>query len=93
MKRRGICKTLYSEAKWEKPRNMLGLAKTLTQPETRAALLQHIEIRDEDLLQLAQQRADVVRDYLEDTAKLSRERMFIIAPKISHADEKGQASA
>ncbi len=81
---------LYSEAKWEKPRNMLGLAKTLTQPETRAALLQHIEIRDEDLLQLAQQRADVVRDYLEDTAKLSRERMFIIAPKISHADEKGK---
>ncbi len=75
---------LYNDGKWDKPKNVLGLNKTLSPAETKAAVLQHWSISDDDLIRLAQQRADVVRDYLEDVAKVSRERMFIIAPKLSH---------
>lgn len=75
---------LYNDGKWDKPKNVLGLNKTLSAAETKAAVLQHWPINDDDLLRLAQQRADVVRDYLEDISKVNRERMFIIAPKLSH---------
>ncbi|MBR7782870.1 DUF748 domain-containing protein [Undibacterium luofuense] len=74
---------LYSEASIVKPRNVLGLTKSLPDEEMSAMLKAAIPVDDESLRQLAQKRADLVRDYLEDVAGVPRERLFLIAPRIN----------
>jgi hypothetical protein len=58
-----------------------------------AMLIRHTEIDDEDMRELAQKRADLVRDYLEDVAGVPRERLFLIAPKLKAEDLKDKGSA
>lgn len=76
---------LYSEASIVKPRNVLGLTKSLPDEEMTALLKAAIPVDDDSLRLLAQKRADLVRDYLEDVAGVPRERLFLIAPRI-HRD-------
>ena len=81
--RHKFLQSLYDAAKFNKPRNVLGLAKTLPDAEAEQLLLQSLTVDTDDLRDLAQRRADTVRDYLEDVALVSRERMFLIAPKLN----------
>ncbi|WP_423709120.1 DUF748 domain-containing protein [Undibacterium sp. WLX3042] len=81
--RHKFLQALYDAAKFTKPRNMLGLAKTLPDAEAEQLLLQNLTVDTDDLRELAQRRADAVRDYLEDVAQVGRERMFLIAPKLN----------
>jgi hypothetical protein len=81
--RHKFLQSLYDAAKFNKPRNVLGLAKTLPDAEAEQLLLQNLTVDTDDLRDLAQRRADTVRDYLEDVALVSRERMFLIAPKLN----------
>lgn len=81
--RHKFLQSLYDAAKFNKPRNVLGLAKTLPDAESEQLLLQNLAVDTDDLRDLAQRRADTVRDYLEDVALVSRERMFLIAPKLN----------
>lgn len=81
--RHKFLQALYDAAKFTKPRNVLGLAKTLPDAEAEQLLLQNLTVDTDDLRELAQRRADAARDYLEDVALVSRERMFLIAPKLN----------
>lgn len=91
--RQRYLQALYDAAKFDKPKNMLGLSKSLPAAEIEAMLIRHTEIDDEDMRELAQKRADLVRDYLEDVAGVPRERLFLIAPKLKAEDLKGKGSA
>ncbi|RQR36412.1 DUF748 domain-containing protein [Burkholderia sp. Bp9143] len=74
----------YKDADFKKPRNLIGLQKTLPDADMKQALADHAPADDNALRALAQQRAQVVRQYLD--GKIDSSRMFVVAPKL---DAKG----
>ncbi len=76
----------YKAADFKKPRNVIGLTKTLPDDDMKQALADHAPVDDSSLRALAQNRAQAVRQYLE--GKVDPSRMFIVAPKL---DAKGIA--
>lgn len=83
---------VYDAEKFDKPRNLIGMAKTLPAPEAEALILKNMPVSTDDLRVLAQQREDVVRDYLENTGKVNRDRLFLIAPKLDSSGIKDQGA-
>jgi hypothetical protein len=84
----------YKEAKFPKPRNFIGLVKDLPVPEMEKLIITNTEINDEDLLQLASERAATAQDYLISTAQVPADRVFLVSPKIEagKGGEKGSGS-
>ncbi len=73
----------YKAADFKKPRNFVGLTKSLPDDEMKAAMAANAPIDDASLRQLAQQRAQAVQQYFE--GKIDSSRVFVVAPKL-HAD-------
>ena len=74
----------------DKPRNLVGLAKSLPPAEMEALLKSTIEVTPDAMRQLALQRGLAVRDAL--VAKgLPSERLFIAAPKVRSAADGAEA--
>jgi len=73
----------YSEEKFPKPRNIIGLAKSLPVPDMEQLMITNAQVTEEDLRQLANQRAQVVKNYLVQTGKVPAERVFLLAPRLS----------
>ena len=77
-----LLKQLYEDTKLpDKPRNALGLAKTLEVAEMEKLLLGAIEVDAEAVRRLALRRAQVVRDWLATRGRISGDRMFTLAPR------------
>ncbi len=74
--------TVYREADFEKPKNVLGLTKSLPPAEMEQLLRSNMPVNDEDLLGLADRRAAAVRDALAQSGKVPSERLFIVASKL-----------
>ncbi len=70
-----------------KPRNLLGIARSIPAAEMEKLVLATVGIGEEDLRRLANDRAAAVRDLLSEQGKLPRERLFLVAPLI---DGEGQ---
>ncbi len=66
----------------DKPRNFIGIAKTIPVAEMEALIVAHLAVTPEDLRALANQRATVVRNRLEVEGKVPRERLFLVEPKL-----------
>ncbi len=87
-----LLKQVYSQEKFPKPRNAIGLAKDLPVPEMENLLLSHITVTDDDLRQLGIRRARVVSDAIVKAGDVAAERVFILEPKLKiEAGEKGPA--
>jgi hypothetical protein len=71
----------YRAEPFPKPRNFIGLVKSLPVPEMEKLMLTHIEVGEDELRQLASQRANVVKDALLRSGKVEAERLFIVEPK------------
>ncbi|WP_406869014.1 DUF748 domain-containing protein [Paraburkholderia fungorum] len=71
----------YKAADFKKPRNFVGLTKSLPDDEMKAAMAANAPIDDASLRQLAQQRAQAVQQYFE--GKIDSSRVFIVAPKLN----------
>lgn len=83
----------YKAEKFPKPRNFIGMAKTLPVPEMKTLMLTNAQATDEDLLLLANERAQVVKERLVQTG-VSAERLFLTAPRVgSDGLADGQAAA
>lgn len=67
---------VYKAAKFPKPRNMIGLAKDLPVEEMEKLLMANFEVTEDDLLEIADQRARAARDYLI-AQGVSSERLFL----------------
>jgi Domain of Unknown Function (DUF748). len=76
---------VYKDAKFDKPRNMIGLSKSLPEAEMEKLILEHTEVTKDDLRNLAQRRADQVRNYLQEQSVIDPARIFLIAPKLDGA--------
>ena len=79
---------LYSDAKFDKPRNFLGLTKSLPVEEMEKLIIANTKISEDDLRALAVRRENVVRAYFNDAAHIAPERLFLIAPKLNGTDIK-----
>ncbi|MCL2103017.1 MAG: DUF748 domain-containing protein, partial [Syntrophorhabdaceae bacterium] len=77
----------YKEDKIPKPRNIFGIAKTLSVPEMEKIMIKHIQATESDLRQLAMDRAARVRDALIFDGGVEAGRLFLVEPK-SLAPEK-----
>lgn len=75
-----------------KPRNVIGLAKALSQEEMENLILTHIEVTEDDLRELAKQRAKVVREYLLSAGQLDAGRIFLVEPKVLVLDNPGEGT-
>ena len=80
----------YKHESFPKPRNLIGLAKDLPQEEMENLILTHIEVTDDDLQELAKQRAKVVREYLLSAGQLDAGRIFLVEPKAILLDNQGE---
>src|SRR5271163_3493534 len=72
---------VYSAGDFKKPRDTIGLAKTLPPEQEKKLILDNTAVSDQNLQQLADARANAVRAYLA-TKQVDSGRMFIIAPKL-----------
>ena len=81
-------KMAYKEEKFPKPRNILGFAKDLPVPEMEKLMLAHIEVKDDDLRQLASQRALKIKDYILKSGQVTADRMFLVEPKSLEPEKK-----
>ena len=76
----------YKEAKFPKPRNALGFSKDLPVEDMEKLMLANIVITDDDLLALANQRAQLTKNAITRDGKVPPDRVYLLAPKV---DEKG----
>ncbi len=73
---------VYKNEEFEKPTNILGFTKSLPVPEMEQLILAHIEIDDNDLKALADQRARAARDWLVARGGVAHDRIFVLDAKI-----------
>jgi hypothetical protein len=78
----------YRQESFPKPRNAIGLVRDLPVIEMEKLMMQHATAGDEDLRQLANQRAQTVRDALVSTGQVSADRLSVVAGKPLTAEEK-----
>jgi hypothetical protein len=88
-----LLERVYKAEDFPKPRNAIGLAKDLPREEMETLILTHTPVSDEDLHQLAEHRAQIVRDSLVDKAHIPAERVFLVAPKLDAEGIKDKGSA
>jgi len=86
-------KAAYGEESFSKPRNIIGLAKDLPVPEMEKLMLQHTKVGEDDLRKLANDRAQVVKDYLFASGPVSADRLSIVASKPGQPGEKDKTGA
>ena len=81
----------YKEAKFPKPRNMIGMQKELPVEEMEKLMLTNLPASADDIQLLATQRAENVQSWLIETGKVPAARIFLLPPK-SELDPKAKAS-
>jgi hypothetical protein len=79
---------VYKKATFPKPRNVLGMDKSLPPDEMRKLLLANITITDQDLQHLADGRANAVRQWL--SGRVDPRRLFVGAPTLKPDGIKGK---
>lgn len=75
-----------------KPKNMIGLTKTVPEEEMKQRLIAAIGITPQALEKLADHRADVVRAYLTAPGKIAPDRVGLTASHIGTKDQQGAGS-
>ena len=76
----------YKQEKFPKPRNFIGMAKSLPREEMEKLMLANAPAGDEELRDLANRRAKAVMDWLTGPGKIARERIFLLPPKLAKDD-------
>ena len=73
---------VYKDSKFAKPKNMIGLSKSLPVPEMEQLMLANIDAGDSEMRELGELRAEVARDWLIEQGGVPGERVFVLAPKV-----------
>jgi uncharacterized protein involved in outer membrane biogenesis len=84
----------YKAAKFPKPRNAIGIAKDLPPAEMEKLMLTNVQVSNEELVELANTRAQIAKNFITKNDQVPLERVFLLAPKVeaSKADDKLKAS-
>jgi hypothetical protein len=78
----------YRAETFPRPRNFIGMVKSLPVPEMEKLILTHIEVGEEELRQLASQRANAVKEALLRTGKIEAGRLFLVEPRALTPEKK-----
>jgi hypothetical protein len=78
----------YRAEPFPKPRNFIGMVKSLPKDEMEKLILTHIEVGDEELRMLAADRANAVKEAILKSGKVAPERLFIVTPKTLAPEKK-----
>jgi len=79
----------YKDGKFEKPGGVLGMTKRLSADEMERLMLANMPVDDDDVSELADQRALAAKEYLSETAGVAPERLFIVGARV---EPSGSAS-
>jgi uncharacterized protein involved in outer membrane biogenesis len=71
----------YKSADFKKPRNLIGMTKSVPDADMKTALAEHAPVDEGALGALAQRRAAVVKQYFD--GKVDSKRIFIVAPHLN----------
>jgi hypothetical protein len=83
----------YKDAKFAKPRNALGFTKDLPVAEMEKLMQTNTQVSDDDLVTLANQRAQLAKDAITKDGKVALERVYLLAPNLNaKGDDKLKAS-
>ncbi|MGH8684098.1 MAG: DUF748 domain-containing protein, partial [Nitrosospira sp.] len=72
----------YKEEKFAKPKNVVGLTKSLPVPEMEQLMLANISAGDTEMRDLAERRAIAARDWLVEEGGVLGDRVFALEPKV-----------
>jgi hypothetical protein len=86
-------KRAYKAEKFPKPRNIIGMAKSLPVPEMEKLMLANMPVTQDDLRTLAKDRGLVIKDYLLKSGQIGQERIFLIESKKLTAENKEGAKS
>ncbi|SHK39286.1 protein of unknown function [Desulfatibacillum alkenivorans DSM 16219] len=70
----------YKDAEFEKEKTALGLVKKIEVPDMEAMLIKSVTPSDEELVQMAWQRAQAAKDVLLNEMQIDPARVFIVEP-------------
>ncbi|MFV0663071.1 DUF748 domain-containing protein [Denitromonas sp.] len=78
----------YDEADFDgKPRNFIGLSKSIPADQMRALMLKNAPVSETELAALGKARAQAVRDWLVGVGKVNAERIFMVGPSAAGKPE------
>jgi hypothetical protein len=83
----------YKAESFPKPRNFLGMAKTLPVAEMEQLMLANAPVAEDDLTLLANERAQVVEEWLTQKGEVAPERLFLTTSRIGREGLKEQELA
>jgi uncharacterized protein involved in outer membrane biogenesis len=86
---RDLLTRAYRDEKFPKPRNVIGLPKSLSVEEMEQLMMANAEINEEDFIALGNQRAQSAKTWLQRNGNISGDRLFILASRIGDGDGKG----
>jgi Domain of Unknown Function (DUF748) len=75
-------KLAYEAGQFTKPRNVLGFLKDQPPAEMERMLFENIKVDDSGLLELANRRSQMAKDWLVENGKIPGERLFVTASKV-----------
>ncbi len=87
-----LLERVYKAEKFPKPRNMIGLVKSLPVDEMEKLMLANSTVDDDDLRALGERRAKAVRDWLV-AHEVPADRVFLLPTKLGEAGDKPGADA
>jgi hypothetical protein len=71
----------YKSADFKKPKNFIGLTKSVPDEDMKSALTENAPVDEGALRDLAQRRAQAVKEYFD--GKIDSSRIFVVAPKLN----------
>jgi hypothetical protein len=77
----------YKKESFDKPKNAIGLTKSLPDAEMEQLMLANTQINDNDLAELAERRAIAARNWLIENGQIPDERIFVVG---SHESEQSE---
>jgi len=83
---------VYKDENFPKPRNLVGLQKNLPVAEMETLMLANYKVSEDDLISLANQRAQTVKEWLVQTGQVPEDRIFIMAGKSGAGHKDAKAS-
>jgi hypothetical protein len=83
----------YKDETFAKPRNALGLQKSLPVADMEQLMLANVQVGPDDLLALGNRRAQAARDWLAGSGQLPPARLFIVTAKPAGAEPEGKEPA
>jgi uncharacterized protein involved in outer membrane biogenesis len=88
----GLLARVYRDEKFEKPRNAIGLQKSLPVEEMEKLMITNAVVQDEDLITLGNRRAQTAKDWLVKFGQVPGDRIFLLAPKAEAEGSSGNGA-